>query len=83
MLIWLGKQYLGQKDKPDADKPNETTQPGKVSKCDLSILTDEELEEYTRILEKICGQSTESSGEKHGGSPDTPAFQRKGVSRSV
>lgn len=79
MLIWLGKQYLGQKDKPDEDKPEEAAQP----QVDLSILTDEELKQWGQILEKLVAHSADLSGEKPPHSAlDTRSFARKCLSSS-
>lgn len=40
MLIWLGKQYLGQSDKPSIDEPDEDIDPEEISKMLLSSLSE-------------------------------------------
>jgi hypothetical protein len=51
LLIWLGKQLLGQRDQLDHQITGSVGGPVRV---DLSKLTDEELEELDRIQQKIA-----------------------------
>jgi hypothetical protein len=52
MQIWLGKQYLGQRDNLD-QRINTEVQ----IRADLSKLDDAELDEYTRLARKIYSQT--------------------------
>ncbi len=62
MLIWLGKQYLGQRDKMDTSVRDET--PGRYAY--LKKMTDEELKaEIKRLESKPGGKPHE--GEDRGG----------------
>jgi hypothetical protein len=53
LLIWLGKQYLGQRDKIEHGGPNGMPLPG--VNVNLSSLTDEELERFAQITAKLIG----------------------------
>jgi AcrR family transcriptional regulator len=53
MLIWLGKQYLGQRDKQELSGPDGIPLPGAT--VNLSSLTDEELERFAQITAKLIG----------------------------
>jgi len=52
MQIWLGKQYLGQRDNLD-QRVNTEVQ----IRADLSKLDDAELAEYERLANKACAQT--------------------------
>ncbi len=40
MLIWLGKQYLGQTDKPNTEEPDEEIDPQEISRILSSALSE-------------------------------------------
>ncbi len=40
MLIWLGKQYLGQTDKPSTEEPDEEIDPEEISRILSSALSE-------------------------------------------
>lgn len=54
MLVWLGKQYLGQRDHKDISGPNG----GPIPTVDLTNVSDEQL----KVLEAIFGQLAGSAG---------------------
>lgn len=60
MLIWLGKQYLGQADKKEIESPLGTLTPTKT--IDLSGLSDNELREFRRLSALVRRSQSDSSG---------------------
>jgi len=52
MLIWLGKQYLGQSDQLDQRLSGPGGGPVRVQTANLSVLTTAELETLSKLLEK-------------------------------
>jgi hypothetical protein len=57
LLIWLGKQLLGQRDKSDLETKNKNTNIEEKDQIDLSKLTDEEFNLYEQLLEKTISES--------------------------
>ena len=51
VLIWLSKNYLGFTDTQKIEQKTEI----KTEKVDLSSLTDEELQQYIKITDKLTG----------------------------
>jgi len=70
MQIWLGKQYLGQRDNLD-QRVNSEVQ----IKADLSKLDDAELAEYERLANKVYAQTIDVT-------PELPAPPDEQVSAS-
>jgi len=61
MLIWLGKQYLGQSDQLDQRLSGPDGGPVRVQTANLSVLSTTELETLSRLLEKASAPDDGSS----------------------
>lgn len=64
MLIWLGKQYLGQRDK--AELSGDQTNPIGVTSVVISNLSKEEKEEFLRIYNKTIVQENKENSDNGG-----------------
>ena len=58
LLIWLGKQLLGQSDKASVETINKNINIEAEEKIDLAILDDKELEDYERITTKLITRAS-------------------------
>jgi hypothetical protein len=62
MLIWLGKQYLGQADKQEVSGKNG----GPIQSVDLSKLKADELDHLERILRTLAGSGNDDASDRGG-----------------
>lgn len=60
MLIWLGKQHLGQADKKEIESPLGTMTP--TTTVDLSGLTDDELRQLSKLGEAVKRSQPDTAG---------------------
>lgn len=60
MLIWLGKQHLGQADKKEIESPLGTMTP--TTNVDLSGLTDDELRQLSKLGEAVKRSQPDTTG---------------------
>ena len=67
MLIWLGKQYLGQADKQEVSGKNG----GPIQSVDLSKLKADELDHLERIFSTLAGSGNDAASDR-GGESETP-----------
>lgn len=67
MMIWLGKQYLGQRDHKDISGPNG----GPIQTVDLTNMSSDDLDRLESILGPLAGGSGDDDEGNQGGEGST------------